>query len=79
MSDLARADGVGAIIDMEHHPFGNSYFPTAACGGAPYDVDVRHCFEKRCAGKQTPPADCFAANVSQVGAAGLSRHIGCLL
>ena len=66
MSELAAAEGVGAIVDMQHHPFGNSYFPTTACGGAPYDADIRHCFEKRCTGMATPPADCFAANVSDI-------------
>ena len=66
MSELAAAEGVGAIVDMQHHPFGNSYFPTTACGGAPYDADIRHCFEKRCTGMVTPPADCFAANVSDI-------------
>jgi len=50
---------------MFHHPFGNSYFPTSACGGAPYDADVRHCFEQRCA-VDAPPPDCFAANMSQI-------------
>jgi len=57
---------VGAITDMMHHPFGNNYFPTEACGGAPYDADKRHCFEQRCAGVDSPPADCFAANVSEI-------------
>ena len=66
MSELAAAEGVGAIVDMQHHPFGNSYFPTTACGGAPYDADIRHCFEKRCTGMATPPSDCFAANVSDI-------------
>ena len=51
---------------MQHYPFGNSYFPTAACGGAPYDADVRRCFEKRCAGVASPPADCFAANMTDI-------------
>lgn len=64
MAKLAAA--IGPIVDMQHHPFGNSYFPTAACGGGPYDADVRHCFEKRCAGIDNPPADCFAANVSSI-------------
>ena len=50
---------------MQHHPFGNSYFPTSECGGAPYDADKRHCFEKRCA-VQSPPADCFTANMSAI-------------
>ena len=66
MSELAAAEGVGAIVDMQHHPFGNSYFPTTACGGAPYDADIRHCLEKRCTGMATPPSDCFAANVSDI-------------
>jgi len=51
---------------MHHHPFGNAYFPTPECGGAPYNVPSRHCFEKRCAGLSSPPADCFVANMSQI-------------
>jgi hypothetical protein len=66
MFKLGQAEGVGDIVDMQHHPFGNSYFPTQACGGAPYDADIRHCFEKRCTGMASPPADCFAANVSKI-------------
>jgi len=66
MSELAAAEGVGAIVDLQHHPFGNSYFPTPECGGSPYDADKRHCFEQRCAGQASAPADCFTANMSAI-------------
>jgi len=68
MSKLAL-NGVGEIIDMQHHPWGNTYFPTAECGGGPYDSTIRRCFDKRC-GKASPPADCYAANISQI----VSQH-----
>ena len=66
LNQLAGAVDVAKITDFHHVPFGNSYFPTAACGGAPYDPTKRQCFETRCAGIPEPPEDCFAANMSQI-------------
>lgn len=61
MSTLAAAEGVGEIVDMQHHPFGNNYFATPECGGAPYSVAKRQCFEKRCSTPDIPPpSDCFS-------------------
>lgn len=66
LNQLAGAVDIAKITDFHHVPFGNSYFPTAACGGAPYDPTKRQCFETRCAGIPEPPEECFAANMSQI-------------
>jgi hypothetical protein len=60
---MITAEGVAAIVDFQHHPFGNSYFPTKECGGTigSYDSDTRHCWAKACVGVASPPADCFSA------------------
>jgi len=50
------------IIELDQVPFGNHYFSTTTCGGAPYDSEVRHCWAKRCIGK-SPPGDCFKGEV----------------
>lgn len=60
MQDLAKAYGVSAIVNMQHHPWGNSYFRTQACGGGPYSSTTRHCWATTCVESSHPPADCFA-------------------
>ena len=62
---MLTAEGVAAIVDFQHHPFGNAYFPTKECGGTvgSYDSDVRHCWAKACIGVASPPTDCFSATV----------------
>jgi hypothetical protein len=65
----AMAAAVGEIVEMHHHPWGNAYFPTAACGGGPYDSTIRRCFDARC-GVASPPPDCYAANMSEI----VSQH-----
>ena len=66
---MLMARGVAEIVDLRHHPFGNSYFPTAKCGGAPYDPDTRHCWAKECTSTDvSPPSDCFTGTpVAQHG------------
>jgi len=59
VNDMLTASGVAEIVDLQHHPFGNSYFPTTKCGGAPYDSDTRHCWAKECTAVSSPPSDCF--------------------
>lgn len=65
VNDMLTAEGVAAIVDFQHHPFGNAYFPTKECGGTvgSYDSDVRHCWAKACIGVASPPTDCFSATV----------------
>jgi len=60
------------VIEVEHFPFGNNYFPTQACGGSDgvYNITTRHCWAQTCVGTQTekvknPPADCFTGDVVQ--------------
>ena len=60
VNSMLTAEGVAAIVDLQHHPFGNSYFPTTTCGGAPYSPDTRHCWAKACVGAASPPSDCFS-------------------
>ena len=59
------------IVNLQHHPWGNSYFPTARCGGnATYDVAMRRCWAQQCVGSSSPAADCFSplsAAVAQFG------------
>jgi len=57
------ADEVADIVDWQHHPFGNNYFPTVECGGAPYESNIRHCWAKQCTETQFPKADCFNGTV----------------
>lgn len=60
MDSMLTAEGIAAIVDLHHHPFGNSYFPTKACGGAPYDPQTRHCWANTCVGNSSPQPDCFS-------------------
>jgi hypothetical protein len=63
---MSKLMAIGEIVDMQHHPWGNQYLPTSACGSGPYyDADNRHCFDQRC-GKSNPPSDCYAAPLSQL-------------
>jgi hypothetical protein len=48
-----------AIMNYDHLPFGNEYYATASCGGAPYDPDTRHCWAAKCVATPSPQADCF--------------------
>lgn len=63
MTELATADGVADYVNLKHVPFGNNYFPTTACGGAPYSSTTRHCWAGKCIGVDSPPADCFTGDV----------------
>lgn len=60
------------VIEVEHFPFGNNYFPTQACGGSDglYNVTTRHCWAQTCVGTRTmkvknPPSDCFTGDIVQ--------------
>lgn len=60
------------VIEVNHHPFGNNYFATQACGGADgiYNVTSRQCWAQRCVGTVDeqvvePPADCFTGSIVQ--------------
>jgi len=57
MNDLWKA--ARSIMNFDHLPFGNEYYATTACGGAPYDPDTRHCWAAKCVGTSSPAADCY--------------------
>jgi len=59
MNELVTS-GVASIVALSHHPFGNAYFATTACGGAPYNSSKRHCWAAACVESASPAADCFA-------------------
>lgn len=63
VNDALSAAGIAAVVDLGHVPFGNSFFPTAKCGGAPYSPDKRHCWCKVCQESASPAADCFEGTV----------------
>ena len=60
---VVNATGVAAIMNLNQIPFGNNYFATAQCGGAPYNPDVRHCWATNCQASSNPASDCFAGTV----------------
>jgi hypothetical protein len=62
LNDMVNAAGVSDIMELVHHPFGNNYYTTTECGGAPYSATVRHCWAGRCA-VQSPAADCFTGAI----------------
>jgi len=37
-----------SLVDLEGHSFGNAYYATPECGGAPYNMINRQCWEKMC-------------------------------
>jgi hypothetical protein len=63
MVQLANAEGVADVVTLQHVPFGNNFFPTDKCGGAPYDSSKRHCWAAECIGVASPPEDCFTGDV----------------
>jgi hypothetical protein len=63
MVELANAEGVADVVNLQHVPFGNNFFPTDKCGGAPYASTKRHCWAAQCIGVASPPADCFTGDV----------------
>lgn len=60
---MINAEGVADAIDFDYIPFGNNYFATAACGGAPYNSTVRHCWSKACYDAAAPAPDCFKGTI----------------
>merc|ERR1712063_59570 len=71
LRQLVEAEGMAEIIDLQMHPWGNNYYKTGTCGGAPYTDKKRHCWAQRCGNGLTgwPPADCFVAQFA--GRAGI--------
>mmetsp|Transcript_56313 Transcript_56313/g.105841 ORF Transcript_56313/g.105841 Transcript_56313/m.105841 type:complete len:197 (-) Transcript_56313:188-778(-) len=64
---VIEADGIADIMELKQIPFGNNFYTTKECGGAPYDPLKRHCWAGKCVVK-SPAADCFAGKiVSQHG------------
>jgi len=63
MVQLANAEGVADVVNLQHVPFGNNFFPTKKCGGAPYNPTKRHCWAAECIGVASPASDCFTGVV----------------
>lgn len=64
LNDLVQAPGLSNIINLVHHPFGNCYFTTQACGGAPYNSQARICWTTMCGmGASEPPPECFGGDL----------------
>merc|ERR1719469_24475 len=59
LNEMVQTPGVADIINLVHHPFGNCYFSTPTCGGAPYSKDVRGCWSQMCVMVANPPPECF--------------------
>lgn len=49
-------------MELRQIPFGNSFYKTIECGGAPYDPSKRHCWAGKCIG-DSPAADCFTGEI----------------
>jgi len=68
LDEVVKAPGMADIIQLVYHPFGNSFYATEACGGAPYTMDRRRCWARLCVGVERPPCDCFSGDaISQHG------------
>lgn len=63
VNQVVTSKGLAAIMDLNQIPFGNNYFATKECGGAPYDPDTRHCWAAKCVAAKNPAADCFSGTV----------------
>lgn len=63
LDDVLRAPGLADIVELAYHPFGNSFYATEACGGAPYNPEKRRCWACMCIGVEKPPCDCFTGEV----------------
>jgi len=66
-------------IDLRFYPWGNAYFATQQCGGAPYASTKRQCWYDYCHVK-SPPEDCYTgAVVSQhlEPERTVDRRVGC--
>jgi len=63
LNDLVNMPGIADIMNVVHHPFGNNYYATPTCGGAPYRKDVRACWTQMCVMVPNPPAECFGDSI----------------
>jgi len=45
---IMNTPGMVGLVDFVGHPFGNAYYATPECGGAPYNMNIRLCWEKLC-------------------------------
>lgn len=63
LNELVTTPGIAEIMDLEHHPWGNSYFKTERCGGHPYLSDTRRCWAALCVGVPNPPEECFHGDI----------------
>lgn len=59
---VVEADGIADIMELKQIPFGNNFFTTTECGGAPYSPTKRHCWAGKCIG-DSPAADCFTGEI----------------
>lgn len=65
LHQLLDAGFVDGVMNLNLHPFGNSYFVTSQCGGAgAYTSEARKCFDTSCgAGASSRPSDCFTGEI----------------
>jgi hypothetical protein len=49
-------------MELKQIPFGNNFYTTTECGGAPYSPTKRHCWASKCIG-DSPAADCFTGQI----------------
>jgi len=60
---VVEADGIADIMELNQVPFGNNFYTTTECGGAPYDPSKRHCWSGKCVAASPPAADCFTGKI----------------
>lgn len=63
LNDLVNSPGLADVIELVYHPFGNNYYATPTCGGAPYQKEIRECWTKMCVMVPTPPLECFDGDI----------------
>mmetsp|Transcript_1543 Transcript_1543/g.2108 ORF Transcript_1543/g.2108 Transcript_1543/m.2108 type:complete len:272 (-) Transcript_1543:82-897(-) len=51
------------LVEYTMIPWGNAYFATNSCGGAPYNAQTRACWYKTCVAVSADDADCFSGEV----------------
>lgn len=62
LKTVIGTDGIPGIMELKQVPFGNNFYQTKECGGAPYDPSKRHCWASKCTG-ESPATDCFTGTI----------------
>lgn len=58
-----RNEDLKEFVDYTMVPWGNAYFTTQACGGAPYNAQTRACWYKNCVETSADDPDCFEGEI----------------